>query len=189
MDLTLVMFTQEGERREFPVKNGKATIGRNGESEIQVSLGVISRRHCELTVKDDKIKIRDLGSSNGTYVNNKRVQQSNLHAGDTLTVGPVIFTLVVDGQPNDIKPVKTILDGKKKKKKSADSSISPPPSKMAAKPAKPSPEKKSEDTGSLDLEDLADLDLSGSDDSAAGDSAAGSLAELEELSKQRKGKS
>ena len=115
MDVALVMFTEKGERRDFAVAGTKAVIGRNAECNIQIPLGEISRRHCEIAVKKDKITVRDLGSSNGTYVNNKRIQQAEVAAGETLTVGPVIFTVVIDGVPAEIKPVRTVLQVKKKK--------------------------------------------------------------------------
>src|SRR5579862_8615841 len=99
MKVKLVMFTQKGERREFKVRHDKAVIGRNKECDIQIGLEVVSRQHSELTQKEDVLHVRDLGSSNGTWVNKKRIQESELHAGDTLTVGPVIFTVVIDGEP------------------------------------------------------------------------------------------
>jgi len=169
MGVALVMFTQDGERRNFPITGDKATIGRNSDSDIQVSLGVVSRHHCELSVKEDTVAVRDMGSSNGTYVNNKRVQQADLHAGDTITVGPVVFTVVINDQPEEIKPVRTMLAGKKKKA-------------AEAKP-KPAAAKKSDDTGSIDLNDLGELDLAGDDSDG---SASGSMAALEEISKQHK---
>ncbi len=173
MGVALVMFTQDGERRDFPITGDKATIGRNSDSDIQVSLGVVSRHHCELSVKQDTVAVRDMGSSNGTYVNNKRVQQVEVKAGDTITVGPVVFTVVIDDQPEEVKPVRTMLGSKKKSKP------------VEAKPKAEA--KKLDDTGSIDLNDLGELDLAGDDDADA--SASGSLAALEEISKQRKGKS
>lgn len=162
MGVALVMFTQSGERRDFPISAAKATIGRNDGCEIQISLAVVSRQHCELTITGGKVALRDLGSSNGTYVNNKRVQEAQLHPGDTLSVGPVVFTVVIDNQPQEIKPIRTVLDAKKNNK--------------AAKPAskKPAPTpKKPDDTGSIDLNDLGELDLAKAD---ASSSDSGSMA-------------
>ncbi len=47
---------------------------------------------------------KDLGSSNGTYVNGTRIAEAELKAGDRLRVGPVTFVVQVDGQPAEIKP-------------------------------------------------------------------------------------
>ena len=54
--------------------------------------------------------LKDLGSSNGTYHNSIRVQEAELTAGDEVSVGPVVFTVVVDGRPAEIRPVRTVLD-------------------------------------------------------------------------------
>ena len=118
MSAMLVMFTKNGERRDFDIPGGKALIGRTGECQVQIALGVVSRKHCELTVQGEKMLVRDLGSSNGTYVNNRRVQQVEMGAGDTLTVGPVIFTLVIDGKPEQIKPIRTMVGKSEKEKES-----------------------------------------------------------------------
>lgn len=149
MDVALVMFTPSGERRDFKV--GKRTIiGRNTECNIQIPLPVVSRRHCELRLEDNRVHVRDLGSSNGTYINNHRIQQSELHVGDTLTIGPVVFTTVIDGRPTEIKPILTILEPSK-------------PSRPSPKPRNPS------DSGGLDLDHSGSLDilLNDKDNSAA----------------------
>jgi len=175
MELSLVMFTEKGERRDFPIKSKKATIGRNTECHIQIQLGMVSRRHCEIRVNgDEEVHVRDLGSSNGTYVNNKRVQEAEVMAGDTLKVGPVIFTVVIDGAPVEVETVKTILEGKKREKIEK-----PTPKPVAAKPTNP------DDTGSIDLDDsAAPLDLVLNDEEE--DDEVNPLSELEALSRQKK---
>jgi pSer/pThr/pTyr-binding forkhead associated (FHA) protein len=54
--------------------------------------------------------VRDLGSSNGTFVNDKRVAQAQLNPGDRLTVGPVTFVVQINGEPANIKPQDTNPD-------------------------------------------------------------------------------
>ncbi len=109
MDVQLVMWKEDGVRRNFDLKRSVSIIGRGGDCDFQIPLAIISRRHCQLTRKDNRLMVKDLGSSNGTYLNNKRVLQAEVHAGDTLTVGPVIFTILIDGQPTDPKPAPTVL--------------------------------------------------------------------------------
>jgi pSer/pThr/pTyr-binding forkhead associated (FHA) protein len=55
------------------------------------------------------VKAKDLGSANGTFLNNKPVTEATLKAGDHLVIGPVVFTVQIDGEPEDIRPVKTRL--------------------------------------------------------------------------------
>jgi len=111
MDVTLVMFKQDGQRRDFDIKKEATTIGRNTDCDFQIPLSVVSRRHCQIVAKGNSLTIRDLGSSNGTFVNGKRVQEATLSAGDTIVVGPVTFTVVIDGSPSDVNAVRTVVDG------------------------------------------------------------------------------
>ena len=110
MDASLVMFKADGSRRDFPLREGSMVVGRKNSCELRIPLSSVSRQHCEISLEGDQIKLKDLGSSNGTYHNSIRVQEAELEAGDEVVVGPVVFTVVVDGVPSDIKPVHTIVD-------------------------------------------------------------------------------
>jgi pSer/pThr/pTyr-binding forkhead associated (FHA) protein len=146
------MFTEKGERRDFPIHKPKTLIGRNRECDLQIPLENVSRRHCELILKNGKVAVRDLGSSNGTYVNKKRIQQAAVGAGELLIIGPVIFTVVIDGAPENVKPVRTVLHPKKEKENEKSGST------VA---------QVSDDTGTVDLAEAKELkstdsrDLSG----------------------------
>jgi predicted component of type VI protein secretion system len=107
MDVKLVMFKSDGQRKDFPVSGETTVIGRGEDCDLRIPLLSVSRRHTQLNIEDDDLLCRDLGSSNGTYVNNQRVTETQLSAGDRLAVGPVIFTVQIDGEPEQIKPVKT----------------------------------------------------------------------------------
>lgn len=107
MEVKLVMFKANGQRKDLPLKNPVTVIGRGEECDLRVPVLSVSRKHCELAVTDASVAVKDLASSNGTYVNNKRVNETELAAGDRLVVGPVVFTIQLDGQPEEIRPVKT----------------------------------------------------------------------------------
>jgi pSer/pThr/pTyr-binding forkhead associated (FHA) protein len=107
MDVKLVMFRPDGQRKDFPVVNPVTVIGRGENCDLRVPLVSVSRRHCELRMQGQGLKVRDLASSNGTFVNNGRVTEVDIRAGDRLAVGPIVFTIQVDGRPEEIKPVKT----------------------------------------------------------------------------------
>jgi pSer/pThr/pTyr-binding forkhead associated (FHA) protein len=107
MDVKLVMFRPDGQRKDFPLRNPVTVIGRGDNCDLRVPVVSVSRRHCELTAAGSQAKVKDLASSNGTYVNNRRVNEAPLHAGDRLVIGPVVFTVQIDGVPEEIKPVKT----------------------------------------------------------------------------------
>jgi len=106
MDVKLVMFKADGERKDFPVTNEVTVVGRGEKCDLRVPLLSVSRRHCEVTVAGDEVKVKDLGSSNGTYVSNKRVTEAILNAGDRVVVGPVVFTIQIDGKPEEVQPPK-----------------------------------------------------------------------------------
>jgi len=111
MDVSLVMFKADGTRREFPLRKRQVVLGRKNSCELRIPLNSVSRQHCEITVNNGEVKLRDLDSSNGTYHNSVRVQETMLSPGDEIVIGPVVFTIVINGQPNQIKPVRTIITG------------------------------------------------------------------------------
>ncbi|MEM9294345.1 MAG: FHA domain-containing protein [Planctomycetota bacterium] len=109
MNVSLVMFKADGARKDFPLLRNRVVIGRKSSCDLRIPLTSVSRQHCEITLDESKILVKDLGSSNGTFHNSVRVQEASLSAGDELVIGPVVFTVVVDGVPDRIKPVRTIL--------------------------------------------------------------------------------
>jgi predicted component of type VI protein secretion system len=98
----LVIFKEDGNRRDIPVKPGTYVVGRNEGATIRIPLPSVSRAHCELVVTDDGARVRDLGSSNGTYQNYSRVKEADLGPGDVLGVGDCLLTIQINGQPADI---------------------------------------------------------------------------------------
>ena len=62
-------------------------LGRATDCEISLDDITVSRWHAEILRDGDDYRVRDAGSLNGTYVNNKRVDESALHQGDELQVG------------------------------------------------------------------------------------------------------
>lgn len=77
----------------FRLAEGTQLIGRGESNDIRLPHPSVSRRHAELTVTDDHITIRDLGSANGTYVDVARVRFSNIGPGQWLTFGHVSLRL------------------------------------------------------------------------------------------------
>ena len=68
------------------------TIGRTARADFIVDAALISRLHCRLTAdRSDQLVVEDLGSTNGTIVNGRKVDRVILRAGDKLKVGRVEF--------------------------------------------------------------------------------------------------
>jgi len=68
-------------------------VGRAPTSDLPIQDPTISRRHAEVTCDDRGVRVRDLGSSNGTFHNGARVDTATLAADDTLAFGKVAFRL------------------------------------------------------------------------------------------------
>ena len=70
-------------------------IGRHPDCDIRIDLSQISRRHCCIALAYERIMIRDLGSRNGVRVNGVRIEEAQLHPGDEVAIGQVIYRLDV----------------------------------------------------------------------------------------------
>lgn len=105
------MFKADGTRRDFPVTKPRFVIGRTTGCDLRIPLASVSRQHCEIRLDGNKTYLRDLGSSNGTHHNSFRVQEVTLKAGDEIAIGSVVFTVVMDGQPRHIEPVRSASPG------------------------------------------------------------------------------
>jgi eukaryotic-like serine/threonine-protein kinase len=114
--LTVIEGLQRG-RRFVLDKPGPSVIGRHEDCSVRLSGGLdcqlVSRRHCLLDINPPEVRVRDLGSLNGTYVNGRligrrqeaeRPQDSTevidpgypLSDGDELRLGPVVFGIHFD---------------------------------------------------------------------------------------------
>ncbi len=75
------------------------TIGRGRDAKIKLVHGQISRLHCELYEDNGKLKARDLGSLNGTFVDGERISDETLKPGGLLNIGSVTFRAVYGNMP------------------------------------------------------------------------------------------
>lgn len=92
MELKLVVLAGAKVGLEIPLKKEMFLIGRAAECALRAGSEAISRRHCAITRTDGGWIVRDLGSRNGTYVNEQKITEAvPLAAGDELSVGPLRF--------------------------------------------------------------------------------------------------
>ena len=73
--------------------NAIKTIGRAPRADFVVDAALVSRLHCRLTLDDAGLGVEDLESTNGTWVNGRKVTRAPLLAGDKLKVGRVEFAI------------------------------------------------------------------------------------------------
>lgn len=84
----------------IPLATRKFLIGREQDCHLRPNSELVSRHHCALWVDDFSVRVRDLGSTNGTFVNNQRVRgELVLGAGDHIRVGKLDFELLIGDLP------------------------------------------------------------------------------------------
>jgi len=186
MDFQLVITRGRSTNQVLRLAEGVTTVGRQADCQLRIVSSQVSRRHCQLFEKGGQFLVKDLGSSNGTFVNGKKVQdQRVLSPGDELTVGQVKFRVERIGAaarpgdtavPAEAEPMTVGADDVFDIEFDDDTTTSPPiptPSPTAqtesrpkaaptAKPApaKPAPEPESKEIGEDAVaEFLLDIDL------------------------------
>jgi hypothetical protein len=75
----------------FMLGPGKIDVGRHPESDIFLDDVTVSRQHCRFDANEQELQVEDLGSTNGTYVNESRVDIANLNPGDEVMIGRFQF--------------------------------------------------------------------------------------------------
>jgi hypothetical protein len=81
--------------RQLNLKNGLNRIGRNAANDLSIPEPSISSFHCEINVAEIAVAVRDLNSTNGTFINGQPVAKGVLQKGDVLTLGTVDFDIEI----------------------------------------------------------------------------------------------
>ena len=98
----LVIIYGEDLGRRIPLGNEPCVIGRSSKCEVQVDQESVSRNHARITNAPDGYSIADLGSTNGTYVNDELVESGGLRDGDQVKIGRTIFKFIVGGNVESV---------------------------------------------------------------------------------------
>src|SRR5438270_11399318 len=133
MAVSLILVRADGRQSEIPLKT-RAIIGRQTDCQIRIPSAGISRHHCELTHADGKVLLRDMGSSNGTYVNRQKIQQAQLAAGNLIAIGDMVFVVRVDGNPAQIDSEEALDEGAAPVVTAPKPAAKSPPAKHAGAP-------------------------------------------------------
>jgi pSer/pThr/pTyr-binding forkhead associated (FHA) protein len=107
MKLSLEVAEGTHKGKIIPITLTQFLIGRDPQCNLRPASPMISKRHCALLVRGGKVLVRDFGSTNGTLVNDEPVTgEAELHDKDRLKVGPLLFTVAIQGAvPAEKKPV------------------------------------------------------------------------------------
>ena len=85
----LVLLSEGFAGRACELKAEKTTIGRLEDNAFQISEPSVSSHHCEVLLKGNDISIKDLNSTNGTFINGEQVKEAALKHGQVLRLGTV----------------------------------------------------------------------------------------------------
>ena len=103
--MKVVQGKPHGSYLDFP--EGEFVVGRGPECHVRPNSELVSRQHCLLRIHGQELMVRDLGSTNGTLVNGKRlVEECALTDGDTLQFAPLVLQVVL--APDEVEP--TVAD-------------------------------------------------------------------------------
>lgn len=80
--------------KQYPLDKDMILIGRQDECDIPIDHKSVSKQHCILMVRDNKLWLRDLGSTNGCHVNGKRVRRSHVKLNDVVGIAGFNFRFI-----------------------------------------------------------------------------------------------
>ncbi|MHC4917068.1 MAG: ATP-binding protein [Planctomycetota bacterium] len=97
--LVFIAGLQQGQR--FVVDKDLVRLGRERFNDLTIDDEAASRAHAEIRRHGDVLRLRDLGSTNGTYVNSRRASEVVLSDGDRISVGGTVMLLEAKGEQKD----------------------------------------------------------------------------------------
>src|SRR6266478_5836212 len=84
---------------EIRLKDGVNALGRVETNDATINDASVSGHHCEVIVSGDSVRLKDLGSTNGTFVNRVPITESVLQSGQRIQLGSVELLFEADGAP------------------------------------------------------------------------------------------
>ncbi|HEY2329152.1 MAG TPA: FHA domain-containing protein [Verrucomicrobiae bacterium] len=94
----LVILNQGMTGRTFEVNDERTTVGRVEDNAFQIADPSVSSRHAEFILRGPELLIRDLNSTNGTFINGEKISEAVLLSGQTVRFGQVEIK-IDDGKP------------------------------------------------------------------------------------------
>ncbi len=95
----LVVLSEGLTGRSHDLKVDKTTIGRLEDNTFQIAEQSVSSHHCEVLLKGNDVLVKDLNSTNGTYINGEKITEKVLKPGQILRLGQIEVRLEAEGQP------------------------------------------------------------------------------------------
>jgi pSer/pThr/pTyr-binding forkhead associated (FHA) protein len=95
----LVLLSAGMTGRTHELKAEKTTVGRVEDNSFQIAEPSVSSHHCEVMLRGNDITVKDLNSTNGTFINGEKVSESALKPGQILRLGQIEMRLETDTPP------------------------------------------------------------------------------------------
>ena len=89
----LVVLSPEQKGRSYELKVDKTTIGRVEDNTFQITESSVSSHHCEVLLRGSDVVIKDLNSTNGSFINGEKISEGVLKPGQTLRLGQIELRL------------------------------------------------------------------------------------------------
>src|SRR2546428_510961 len=106
MKLSLVVNHGGHKGKVIPIPLKQFLIGRDPQCHLRPASPLISKRHCALLIRGEKVFVRDFESTNGTAVNEQPIKgEQELKNNDSLRVGPLDFRVVLEASELAIKAI------------------------------------------------------------------------------------
>jgi pSer/pThr/pTyr-binding forkhead associated (FHA) protein len=99
---SLVMLNGPEAGKRIDLKLSEVVLGRDSDAFLCLSDDSVSRRHAIITRVLGRFILFDLESTNGTFVNQRRVERAQLKEGDVIRVGSVTFRFLQKAPPNEL---------------------------------------------------------------------------------------
>ena len=100
----LKIFLASGQEITHDLPEETTTIGRLPENALQIEDASVSSSHAEIFADEDRFFVRDLGSTNGTFINGEKIDKALLHEGDEVRFGTVLTRFGVSQAPTEKIP-------------------------------------------------------------------------------------
>lgn len=85
----------------IPLSKSKFLIGRENDCQLRPNSELVSRHHCVFTVDQYSVRLRDLGSTNGTFINGEQIQGvAILESGNKVSIGKLEFEIIIREVPD-----------------------------------------------------------------------------------------
>lgn len=100
MKVNLVVASGVHQGKQIPIPGEQFLIGRDPQCQLRPASQMVSKQHCAIVIKDERVFLKDFGSTNGTFVNDAQLEANStreIKPGDRVKVGPLDFAVQFGG--------------------------------------------------------------------------------------------